>query len=228
MRSRAKAPRLPFLSRMSRSFRLGITGKIGSGKSTLSGQARTHGIRVLEADVIAKEVMSSNVQVRSKIESVFGAEAFSDGKLNRSYLASKIFTDDSLRIQLEEIVHPVTLEVFETEFRNAKPGEIIALESAIFFQTGLDEIFDAVILIDAKDDDVISREEASGKFTREDILNRLAGQRYQNEWKEDADFVIANNGSAADFTQRCEALIELIKIVAIQNLPEKPLRSILE
>ena len=149
---------------MSRPFRLGITGKIGSGKSALSEVARNHGIRVLEADSIAKEVMSTNPSVRKKIESVFGSEAYRDGTLNRSYLASKIFTDDSLRVTLEEIVHPATLEVFEKEFLKAKPGEIVALESAILFQTGLDEIFDAVILIEANDTDVIAREEASGEI----------------------------------------------------------------
>ena len=211
---------------MERAFRLGITGKIGSGKSTLSEVARQHGIRVLEADVIAKEVMNSDPEVRKKIISQFGPESFSGGNLNRSYLASKIFTDDEQRIQLEKIVHPVTLKVFEEEFRKASPGEIIALESAILFQTGLDEIFDAVILVEAEDQEVINREEGLGKFTREDITNRLLGQDYQTEWKEDADFSIINNGSKEDFVIRCESLIELIKIVSKGDLPVQSLREI--
>ena len=213
---------------MSRAFRLGITGKIGSGKSTLSDIARSHGIRVLDADTIAKEVMSANPEVREKIQSIFGEKAYSDGVLNRSFLASKIFTDDSLRIKLEEIVHPVTLQVFEEEFHKAKQGEIIGLESAILFQTGLDEIFDAVILVDAKDENVISREAASGKFSREDITNRLEQQNYQNEWIEDADFVIANNGSKEDFTKSCEAVIELALIISKGDLPDEPLRMLNE
>jgi dephospho-CoA kinase len=211
---------------LERAFRLGITGKIGSGKSTLSEVARQHGIRVLEADVIAKEVMNSDPEVRKKIISQFGPESFSGGNLNRSYLASKIFTDDEQRIQLEKIVHPVTLKVFEEEFRKASPGEIIALESAILFQTGLDEIFDAVILVEAEDQEVINREEGLGKFTREDITNRLLGQDYQTEWKEDADFSIINNGSKEDFVIRCESLIELIKIVSKGDLPVQSLREI--
>ena len=67
-----------------------------------------------------------------------------------------------------------------------------------------------------------------GKFSRDDFLNRLKQQHYQDEWKEDADFIITNDGSQAEFTQRCEALIELIKIVAHQELPEKSLRSLEE
>ena len=211
---------------MSRAFRLGITGKIGSGKSTLSEVARRNGIRVLEADIIAKEVMTTDTDVRKKIETLFGPDAYKNGTLNRTYLASKIFSDETIRIKLEEIVHPVTLEVFEEEFRKANQGEIIALESALLFQTGLDELFDAVILIEAKDDDVISREEASGKFSREDTLNRLDQQHYQDDWKEDADFVIQNTESQVVFTQRCEALIALIKVVSVQELPEKSLRSL--
>lgn len=211
---------------MSRAFRLGITGKIGSGKSTLSDVARAHGIRVLEADSVAKEVMSSDPEVRAKIISVLGEESYSGNTLNHSYLASKVFTDESLRLQLEEIVHPATLEVFEKEFRNAKAGEIIALESAILFQTGLDEIFDAVILVDADDKAVVERVEASGKFKREDIANRLKQQNYNNEWKEDADFVIANTGSSEEFIARSEALIEFVNIIASQDLPDQPLRSL--
>jgi len=213
---------------MSRIFRLGITGKIGSGKSTLSEIARRNGIIVLEADVIAKEVMGSNPEVRKKIESVFGSESYQNGVLNRPYLASKIFTNDSLRIQLEEIVHPATLEVIEKAFRDGKPGDIIALESAILFQTGLEEIFDAVILIDASDAEIISRQEVSGKFNREDVINRLKQQGYRNEWKEDADFVIFNNSTEEEFIKRAEALIKVVKIVAKQDLPEKSLRAILE
>lgn len=213
---------------MSRAFRLGITGKIGSGKSTLSEIARTHGIKVLEADSIAKEVMNTDPDVRAKIISVFGDEVYSEHTINRPYLASKIFTDESLRLKLEEIVHPVTLEVFEKEFSATKPGQIIGLESAILFQTELDEIFDAVILVEAKDEVVISRMETAGKFTSQDIANRLAQQEYRKEWKDDADFVITNDGSKEEFITRCKALIELVKIVAMQDLPPESLRMIVE
>jgi dephospho-CoA kinase len=211
---------------MSRAFRLGITGKIGSGKSTLSKIARTRGIIVLDADSVAKDVMNSNPDVRSKIESVFGRESYSENILNRKFLASKIFTDDSLRIQLEEIVHPATFAIYEEEFRKAKSGEIIALESAILFQTGMDEVFDALIFVDAKDESVISRLESSGKFSRDDIVNRLKQQNYENGWKEDADFVIINDSDVEDFSKRCEDLIGLVKIISTGNMPGEPLRMI--
>jgi dephospho-CoA kinase len=213
---------------MFRAFRLGITGKIGSGKSTLSRIAREHGIHVLDADTIAKQVMNSNAEVRRKIESLFGKESYVNGELNRSFLASKIFSDEKLRVQLEKIVHPATLHVFTSEFQKGKPGEIIAMESAILFQTELDEKFDAVILVDARDEYVTERLVTSKKFSKEDIANRLKEQHYKNEWKEDADFVISNDGSEKEFIERCESLIELIKIVAQQNLPEEPLRMIVE
>ncbi|MDP4220816.1 MAG: dephospho-CoA kinase [Bacteroidota bacterium] len=213
---------------MSRAFRLGITGKIGSGKSTLSEIARSKGIRVLEADTIAKDVMNSDPSLRAGIESLFGKEAYINGTLNRGYLASKIFSDESLRLKLEAIVHPVTLQVFEAEFSKAKTGEIIALESAILFQTGLEEIFDAVILVDAKDETVIAREEALGKFKRDDIMNRLKGQNYQADFKQDADFVITNDGSVEDFTKRSMAVIELVTIISQTELPQQPLRMIIE
>ncbi|MEP7235730.1 MAG: dephospho-CoA kinase, partial [Ignavibacteriota bacterium] len=216
----------PRNSSMSRAFRLGITGKIGSGKSTLSRIAAEHGIKVLEADSIAKDLMESHPGLRQQLISIFGEDTYTEAGLNKSLLASQIYQSDDALHELESVVHPVTFEYIEEQFRKALPGEIVALESAILFQTGFDEFFDALILVDASDESVMKRIAASGKFSTDDISNRLKRQAYQKNWNQDADFVITNLGSEKDFIERCAAIVDLIKIVAQVDLPDASLRSL--
>ena len=211
-----------------RAFRLGITGKIGSGKSTLCKIARLKGILVLEADQIAKQIMVTDSEIMRKIRSLIGENSYEGTSLNKSFVASKIFSDEVLRKQLELIVHPATLDVYEKEFRACSSGQIIALESAILFQTELDDLFDAMILVDAREEQIIERYKYQGRISKEEMISRMIEQHYKNEWKEDSDFVISNNGSEEEFVQRCESMIELIKIVAVQNLPQEPMRMIVE
>lgn len=211
-----------------RAFRVGITGKIGSGKSTLSEVFRSQGITVLDADTIAKEVMQNDEALKAELTALLGKETYVDGILNKAYVAEKIFHDPSLKEKVEELVHPVTLSAIETEFAKAKPGELIALESAILFQTGLDEIFDMVVLVSARDEDVIGWLTAKGKFTEDDIRSRLQAQGYNDIGAEDADLVLKNDTTLDEFRKRCELTVQLIKISAMQNLPNEPLRTVFD
>ncbi|MEI8133942.1 MAG: dephospho-CoA kinase [bacterium] len=213
---------------MSRAFRLGITGKIGSGKSTLSQILRNDGITVIDADTLAKDLMNSDESLQKEIEAVLGAEAYTENQINRTFIAQKIFTDAELKSKLESIVHPATLREIMREFDAAPPGSIIALESAILFQTGLEEIFDALVLVESSDENAIKRLISERKFSEADAKQRLGEQSYQKEWNDDADFVIENNGDQAGFVKRAEELVKIIKIISVQNLPTESLRSIIE
>jgi dephospho-CoA kinase len=211
-----------------RAFRVGITGKIGSGKSTLSEVFRSHGITVLDADTIAKDVMQNDADLKAQLTSLLGKEAYLDGSLNKSYVADKIFTGASLKDKVEDLVHPVTLRAIETEFALAKPGELVALESAILFQTGLDDIFDMIVLVSASDENVIGRLMKKGKFSEGDIRSRLLSQRYDDIGADDADLEVKNDTTLDEFRKRCELTLQLIKITAMQNLPDEPLRTIFD
>jgi dephospho-CoA kinase len=208
-----------------RSFRLGITGKMGSGKSVLSEVFRQSGIRILDADTIAKEVMENDKAVHAELVAILGNKAFNDGKLNTSFVAEKIFSDPVLKEKVELIVHPYTLQYILKEFETAGPENIVGLESAIIFQTGLDEIFDAVILVDSADDLILKRLAAGGKFSSKDIRKRLALQFYEDEMKQDADLVITNNSTLSEFEDNCKRALEILRISAMQELPDTPLRN---
>jgi dephospho-CoA kinase len=208
-----------------RSFRVGITGKMGSGKSVLSKVFRDLGITILDADTIAKDVMQGDDRVRQEITSILGSKSYNNGTLDTAFVAEKIFSDESLKEKVEKAVHPATLEYILHEFDKAKPGEIVGLESAIIFQTGLDEIFDAVVLVDSKDEQILDRLAAGGKFSSVDIQKRLASQFYEDEMKQDADLVITNDSTLREFESRCKRALEILRISAMQELPDTPLRN---
>jgi dephospho-CoA kinase len=211
-----------------RSFRLGITGKIGSGKSVFSGLLREQGITVLDTDTIAKEVMVSDAELRSDLISLFGPDAYAGNKLNTSFLASQIFTDEEKRLSVERIVHPKVSKLLEENFTSAKAGTIVAVESALLLQTGYDEIFDALILISSSDKSVIERNKTVKKFTEEDLLARLHDQAFSKEDEADADFTIINDSTLEQFIEGSRKVIAIITVMAMGELPKEPLRSIID
>jgi dephospho-CoA kinase len=211
-----------------RAFRVGITGKIGSGKSTLSEVFRSHGITVLDADSIAKDAMNSDDELKKQLTQLLGEDAYTNGLINREVIAEKIFHDATLKSAVESVVHPATLRHIKTALDKAKPGEIICLESAILLQTGLDELFDMLILVKASDENIIKWLLPKGRFSEEDIRARLAVQGYDDISDDDADMTISNESTIEDFKKRCELTIQLVKIAAMQELPESSLRTVLD
>lgn len=201
---------------------------MGSGKSTLSEVFRSNGITVIDADTIAKDVMQNDTELQAQLSTLLGKESYSDGNLNTTFIANKIFTDPKLKQDVEALVHPRTLRVIEKHFADAKPGEIIALESAIILQTGLDEILDIVILVTADDDEILHRLTVNRKNSEEDIRSRLLAQGYEDIRTDDADLVITNDTSLDEFIKRCSLTLELVKISAMQNLSDTPLRTVFD
>jgi dephospho-CoA kinase len=208
-----------------RAFRLGITGKIASGKSTFSELARSHGINVIDTDRIAKEVMIADPSVRAEIISILGDDAYHGAELNKKFIAQKIFSDDELRRAVERVVHPAVMEVIERKYAEANPGEIIGVESAILVQTGYDTTFDLMILIDATDENIILRNAQTGTFREDDLRTRLAEQDYSPDIEELCDIVIDNNMSKDIFLASSEKIIGIVKMLSLQPLPDYPLRA---
>lgn len=208
---------------MSRAFRLGITGKIGSGKSLLASLLRQQGINILDADTLAKTAMLNDKALQQSVTELFGAEAYVNGELNRPFIADKIFADDELRLRLEEAVHPVVWKQVLTEFDKARAGSIIGLESALLLHTGYDEYFDLLIYVDASDEVIISR---TPEHNRADIKRRLTLQTLPKELTASADLIIDNNGSMEEFIANAHTLAALIRIRALQPLTETPLRML--
>lgn len=207
-----------------RALRLGITGKIASGKSTFAAIAREQGIEIIDTDSVAKELMVSDPSLRADLIAILGPDTYNDSGLNKSFVASKIFSDAELRMNVEAVVHPAVMAEVEKRIAEAAPGSIVGVESAILVQTGYDELFDVLVMIWASDEDAISRAISQGKMSEDDARSRLSEQDYSDEIKGFADFLIENNDSIQALENRCKAVIGIIKVMALGGLPDAPLR----
>ncbi len=209
---------------MSRALRVGITGKFGSGKSSVSRIFRGQGITVIDSDQLAKDLMSSDEELKQQLIAILGPETYSDGALNRAFVAEKIFTDRQARLNVESVVHPAVFRGIEKAFANAKAGEIVAVESALIFQTFLWRVFDYIVIIDATDEAIITRSSAAGKFSEASVKARLAEQDYRQDYVTGADFAIANDSTIDALSSRALMIATILKAFSKQQLPDIPLR----
>ncbi len=171
---------------------VGLTGGIGSGKTTISKCFESFGIPVYIADDEAKGLMKRSKVIKRKLVLLFGESAYKDGELNRSFLASKIFTDKTLLLKMNAIVHPKVASHFKRWLKKQDAPYVIK-EAAIIFENKLESQYDYIITIVADEDlrikRVLKRDDASKEKIRSIIKNQLSDA----EKIEKSDFVIKNN-----------------------------------
>lgn len=184
---------------------LGVTGGIGSGKTTVCGFLEEKGARVFYADIEAKRLMQEDPTVTSAIVDAFGPEAYhDDGSLNRTYLADRVFNDDEQLERLNSIVHPRVFEAFEESKARAREEEIDLLvhEAALLFEAGGDKHLDAVAAVVAPDEDRIAWVTERDDVSPEQVRARMQHQLPQDELRRRADYVIENDGSLEDLRKK--------------------------
>lgn len=205
-----------------RAIRIGITGKLGSGKSLLVRVMEEHGIACVRSDDLARELMEHDAALREDLIRILGPEAYANGTLDRKFVASKIFNDTALRRTVEAAVHPRTTAEVERIF-DQHPDEMVAVESALILQTQFYEAFDYIILVEAPDDAAIERVVKEGRLTREDAARRLAEQANDPTDRAEVDFTLDNSGTVEEFHAKCERLIAILDALKGRELPEKAL-----
>jgi dephospho-CoA kinase len=169
--------------------RIGITGGIGSGKSTVCQIFEQYGYAVYYSDIRAKELMAGSL--RPQIEKLFGHEAYIDGCLNRGFIAAKVFNDSTLLSRLNSIVHPAVACDFE-DWAIVQKTPLILLESAILFESGFNKMVDNTIFVDAPLEIRVERTMRRDGKSREEIMARIANQSSDCA-KSQADFIINND-----------------------------------
>jgi dephospho-CoA kinase len=207
-----------------RSVRIGVTGKLGSGKSVLLRLMAGHGFQIIHSDDLARELMERDGTVREQLIEILGKKAYSDGKLDRAFVASQIFQDKSQLAKVEAAVHPVVTREVEKAFREKQSG-VIAVESALILKSRFREIFDYIVLIESPEDASIERVVKEGRLTREEAETRLSEQEISQKSHDEADFFIENAGSAEVFEEKCRKLIGIIETLGLMELPELPLHA---
>jgi len=174
-------------------LKIGITGGIGSGKSTVCRVFLAFGIPVFEADRIARDLMNTNEEIYEKLINLFGESIYqSDHTVDRKYLAGIVFNNPSLLAQLNEIVHPVVRETFFNWCEKQQSPYIIH-EAAILFESGFYKMMDKTIAVVTSENERIQR-----VMKRDGLTLELVKERIKNQWTDAeriklADFVIGNN-----------------------------------
>ena len=172
-------------------YKVGITGGIGSGKSTVCRMLAERGVALYDADSRAKELMSTSEALRSKLIENFGAETFNADGLNRQYLAAKVFNDaEQLRL-LNSLVHPAVIADFEA-WAESQEGQYVVFESAILFEAGLEDRVDVVVAVMAPETVRVERVMARDGHTREQVVARIKNQMSDDERSDRAKYSIVN------------------------------------
>ncbi|WP_291960218.1 dephospho-CoA kinase [Maribacter sp.] len=170
---------------------IGLTGGIGSGKSTVASMFKDLGVPVYDSDQRAKHLMNSSKAIHDQLIELLGEEAFLDGKLNRAFIASKVFNDKNLLAKLNDIVHPVVREDFVAWAKNQNARYVIQ-ETALLFENKSQALYDEVILVTAPKEVRIGRVLARDNTTRAQVEARMDNQLEDKIKLELANFVIEN------------------------------------
>jgi len=174
-------------------IKIGITGGIGSGKSTVCKVFKIMGIPVFEADTVAKQLMTSDPEIRQLLIKSFGTTVYlPDRSIDRKYLAGLVFNDESLLAKLNGIVHPAVLKEFY-EWCSTKQTPYVLHEAAILFESGFYKMMDKIIAVITAEDERIERVIKRDGATIELVRQRIQNQISDAERIKMADFVISNN-----------------------------------
>ena len=187
--------------------RLGLTGSIGAGKSTVARLLRERGLTVLDADAEARAV-TEQPEVLAELEAAFPGVVVG-GTLDRAGLAARVFGDPAQVARLNAITHPrVRARMQALEAQAAAGGaKWVVQDIPLLFEGGLERGMDAVLVVDAPLELRLTRALARGSLTREDILARDARQMSAEEKRKRATAVLDNSGSLADLTAQLGAAL---------------------
>lgn len=197
-------------------LQVGITGGIGSGKTTVCHIFETLGIPVYYADDRAKWLMEYNPEVKGEIVNLFGAQAYDDsGKLQRKHIAEIAFHDPSVLSKLNAIVHPAVWRDGEEWNKNQAATPYTLKEAALLYESGGSEFLDFIIIVSAPEEIRVNRVVQRDQATKEEVLARIRRQMPEEEKISRADFIILNDGQKALIPQVLSIHRQLLEKAAL-------------
>ena len=187
-------------------IKIGITGLIGSGKSTVCKIFENLNISTYNADTHAKQLMVSNNQIKKQLINLLGKEVYNiDNSINKTFLSDKIFNSESIRLQVNSIVHPVVIEDFK-EWTTHQKSEIAVIESAILYEAKIKNIVDYIVEVVAPlsilEQRIMERDKTNNKIASK----KIKIQKSVKEKEKKTNFVIVNN-------EKKSLLEQILKII---------------
>ncbi len=172
-------------------IKIGLTGGMGSGKSTVAQMFRDLGIPVYNSDERAKELMRTSKKIRKRIIDLLGESSYNGDELDRSYIAKKVFQDKPLLAKLNSIVHPAVRKDF-LKWADTQESEYVLQETALLFENNAQVLYDKTILVTAPKELRLERLLKRDESSKEELLARMDNQLEDDSKIKLADFIIEN------------------------------------
>lgn len=180
---------------------VGLTGGMGAGKSTVVSLLKKQGVPVADADHIVHRLLRRGAGGFAPTLALVGSSVLgSDGQLDRSVLAERVFRNKTVRKKLEAILHPLVQREFERRIAAHQQG-LLVLDVPLLFETGMNRLVDRTVLVWAPKSVALVRVMAQGRFTRAQALQRMSVQMPLAEKRRRAHFLLDNRGSRADLVR---------------------------
>ncbi|HMU69733.1 MAG TPA: dephospho-CoA kinase [Chitinophagales bacterium] len=203
-------------------IKVGITGGIGSGKSTVCKIFEVLGVPVYYADERAKEILQTDAEIIKRVKDLFGEDVYdSNHVLDRKRVAFVVFHEPEFLAQYNKIIHPAVLLDSEKWMQRHLQYPYVIKEAALLFESGGNKQLDKVICVTAPEDLRIQRVMQRDNTTEEQVRSRMANQMSEEEKLEKSDFILYNDGSAPLIRQVLNIHEKLLEIIRKQDQLEK-------
>lgn len=194
---------------------IGLTGGIGSGKSTVSQLLSELGANVLDADKVGHQCYQPGTEAWKDVVDAFGEEIVApDGSIDRKKLGAIVFGDPEALIRLNQIMHPRMYDMMADQIEEYRLGgvEVVVLEAALLFEAGWTPLVDEIWITVASEPTVVQRVRERTGLPEEQIRSRIRSQLSNEERKGKADLVISNDGGLDELREKVEDLWERLKM----------------
>lgn len=193
---------------------VGITGIIGSGKTALAKLFAGCGAFIIDADEIGREVLENDKNVFTKVVEHFGGNILeNDTTVNRKKVAEIVFSSGEHLRKLNDIIHPPMIKLIKEKVKSAliqNKYPMIAVDAALIFEAGVEKRFDYIVTVSASIENIIKRLSEQKGMPEKDIRQRMKSQISQKEKINKAHYIIENNGTFEEFTERGKNLFREI------------------
>ncbi|HAX02889.1 MAG: dephospho-CoA kinase [Tenericutes bacterium GWC2_34_14] len=192
----------------SKSHLIGLTGSIGSGKTTASKMFQSLGIPVIDSDLIVKNLWKNDLEMVKEIEHIFG---FQMDQIGKKRLAHIIFNDEEKRLKLNQIIHPRVFQTIEEEKIKLSDSPSIMIDMPLLFEVGYDRKVDEVVLVDVDKDQQIERIMKRDGISETEAITRIKSQMPLEEKRRLAHVILDNRGDIVSLEHQVKTYIKGLK-----------------
>lgn len=195
--------------------KIGLTGNIASGKTTIENILKDHGCKVLDADDICHDAMEHNLEIIEKIKNAFKNLDILDenDNISRRKLGKIVFSSENHKKTLENILHPHVIKEIEGFFNKNKNDKIVIASVPLLFEIGIEEMFDVIIFVSAQNDIRLKRLMKRNNLSEDEAMARIFAQDTEDDKIKKSDFVIYNNGDTDELYNSTISVMEKLKLL---------------